>query len=221
MAKTYRCWPGFSQSRFYIEGSFKTCYTITMPWEKKFDEDEVLDKAMLMFWRQGYEATSMRNLVDCMGINPGSIYAAFGPKKVLFQKALDRYGAQAMSFLSEVEEKHTPRKAILAVFEHMIDDVRDNPDNCGCFMTNSIVEGAPKDDEMDRAVRQGIEEFQAFFRRMIKQGQKTGEINAGLDAARTARILQSLIMGGRMMTRGRGDPTVLEDTVKHVKSILT
>ncbi|MDA1089518.1 MAG: TetR/AcrR family transcriptional regulator [Proteobacteria bacterium] len=191
-----------------------------MPWEKKFDEEAVLDKAMHAFWRQGYEATSMRNLVDCMGINPGSIYAAFGDKRTLFQKTLDHYEAQSRSMLAKLEEKHGPLKAILAVFEHMVDDVRDNPDNCGCFMVNSILEGAPKDKKMDKAVQKGIEEFQAFFRRMIKQGQKAGEINAGLNPAQTARILQSLVLGGRVLSRGRSDIAVLKDTVAHVKTIL-
>ena len=62
-----------------------------MPWEKQFDSDAVLDKAMQAFWARGYEATSMQDLVDCMGINRGSLYATFGDKHSLFIQALRRY----------------------------------------------------------------------------------------------------------------------------------
>ncbi|MBT3307636.1 MAG: TetR/AcrR family transcriptional regulator [Alphaproteobacteria bacterium] len=191
-----------------------------MPWEKQFNEEEVLEKAMLAFWRDGFEATSMKSLVDCMGINPGSIYAAFGNKKDLFKRTLDHYDDQVRDFLTAVEEKNGPHNAIVAVFEHMTEEVRSNPDNCGCFMANSVLEGAPKDKEIDRIVQKSMEEFQGFFSRMINEGQKNGEINAGLDPIRTARILQSLVIGCRAMTRGRSDSSVLEDVTEHVRNFL-
>ena len=62
-----------------------------MPWEKSFDTEEALGKAMAAFWARGYEATSMQDLVDCMGIGRGSIYAAFGDKRRLFMRALALY----------------------------------------------------------------------------------------------------------------------------------
>ena len=55
-----------------------------MPWAKSFKTDEALTKAMNAFWARGYEATSMQDLVDCMGIGRGSLYAAFGDKRRLF-----------------------------------------------------------------------------------------------------------------------------------------
>lgn len=62
-----------------------------MPWEKQFDVDDALTKAMHAFWARGYEATSIRDLVDRMGINRGSIYATFGDKRSLFIQALRHY----------------------------------------------------------------------------------------------------------------------------------
>ena len=62
-----------------------------MPWEKQFDPDTALDKAMQAFWAHGYDATSIQDLVDCMGINRGSMYATFGDKRSLFIQALNRY----------------------------------------------------------------------------------------------------------------------------------
>ena len=62
-----------------------------MPWQKSFDSDAVLQKAMEAFWARGYEATSMQDLVHCMGIGRGSLYATFGDKRTLFIQALRRY----------------------------------------------------------------------------------------------------------------------------------
>ena len=62
-----------------------------MPWQKSFDSDAALQKAMEAFWARGYEATSMQDLVDCMGLGRGSLYATFGGKRSLFVQALRRY----------------------------------------------------------------------------------------------------------------------------------
>jgi len=191
-----------------------------MPWEKKFDEEKVLEKAMHAFWRQGYEATSMKTLVGCMGINPGSIYAAYGPKKTLFLKALELYENQAQSFLAELERTHTPRQAIMALFAHMADDVRDNPEGSGCFLVNSVVATSPKDAEIERVVQSGLQAFDDFMRRKIKEGQEMGEINAELDPAKTARILHGLIAGGRALSKGRPGYTIMQDIAEHVEDIL-
>ena len=62
-----------------------------MPWEKNFDLDKATDKAIQVFWKKGYEGTSMSDLIDAMGINKGSLYNAFGSKDELFNRALLRY----------------------------------------------------------------------------------------------------------------------------------
>ncbi len=64
-----------------------------MPWEKTFDIDEATDKAIEVFWKKGYEATSMSDLTQAMQINKGSLYNAFGSKKALFDRALARYAS--------------------------------------------------------------------------------------------------------------------------------
>ena len=85
---------------------------------RTFDRDEVLDRAVQLFWTQGYERTSVQDLVDSMGIQRGSLYAAFGDKKHLFLEALDRY---EQTFRGEMERLlDGPGRAhdgIRAVFE--------------------------------------------------------------------------------------------------------
>ena len=89
-----------------------------MPREKQFDETAVLGKAMEAFWARGYEATSVRDLVEAMGLHRGSIYAAFGGKRSLFLKALRHYEThRRRAWLEALRRRHGPRAAILSVFE--------------------------------------------------------------------------------------------------------
>ncbi len=191
-----------------------------MPWERKFDEGEVLEKAMHAFWQQGYDGTSMKNLVDCMGLNPGSIYAAFGDKRTLFHLTLERYRAQARTMLAELEEHPSPRAAIVSFFQIMADNMRGGTEECGCFLVNSSLEVNTGDEEINRTVHDGQDELEDFFRRMITAGQEAGEIGAGLDAGKTARLLTGLVSGARVLARGRPDHGIVDDMVDHVDSLL-
>ena len=80
-----------------------------MPWKKQFDADSVLDKAMQAFWARGYDATSMQDLVDCTGINRGSLYATYGDKHTLFVAALRMYDEKIRrQLLSDFEGASKP-----------------------------------------------------------------------------------------------------------------
>jgi len=191
-----------------------------MPWERKFDEDEVLEKAMRAFWRHGYGGSSMKTLGDCMGLNPGSIYAAFGDKKTLFHRALAHYEDQVGGALRAFERSHTPRGAILAIIDHLVADARGQGDGCGCFLINSTLEIDPDDAETSDAVLAALSSFEKFLQRLIVAGQADGEINPQLDAAKTARLLHGLIAGVRVLTRGNPDHPILGDMREQVENIL-
>src|ERR671918_521967 len=82
---------------------------------REFDLDEALERAMEVFWRQGYEGTSLGELTAAMGINRPSLYAAFGNKEALFRKALDRYVDERMAFIRAAIEEPTARRAVEAL----------------------------------------------------------------------------------------------------------
>ena len=191
-----------------------------MPWERKFDEADVLEKAMHAFWRQGYEATSMKTLVGAMGLNPGSIYAAFGDKRSLFNRTLEHYRAQVRAMLTNLETNPSPRAAIHQFFTYATNDMRGAAESCGCFLVNSSLEMNTDDTEIRRTVHDGQDETEAFFKRMIAAGQTAGEIRADLDGAKAARLLTGLISGARVLTRGRPDHGIIADLSDHVDSLL-
>ncbi len=191
-----------------------------MPWEKQFERDDALEKAMKAFWEKGYEGTSMKDLIGRMGLNPGSIYATFGDKKTLFCEALQYYQGQTRELFKTYEDTHTPRAAILAVFNDLVEDVRTGCDTQTCFLVNSIVEAAPKDPQIDQLAQAGVAEFEDFLQRMIKAGQETNEISPSVEVEKTARLLLGLITGGRVLGRVHFDANQMADFKDLAASLL-
>jgi TetR/AcrR family transcriptional repressor of nem operon len=181
-----------------------------MPWEKKFDVDQTLDKAMRLFWAHGFEATSMEDLVQGMGINRGSIYSTFGDKRRLFIAALNRYDSKCRkSQLAALEREHPPRDAIKALFEGWIDRVMSESENSGCFLTNTALELAAHDDDIGEIVAQSQRDIEKFFRRLIKKGQAAGEIDKMLSATKAAQSLLAALIGMLVLSRSRPDRKLL------------
>lgn len=185
-----------------------------MPWEKQFDADDVLDKAMQTFWACGYEATSMQDLVDRTGINRGSLYATYGDKRALFLSALRLYEDKVRrKMLADLEAGHPPRDAIRKVFLSFADNVSEGGGNRGCFLTNTALELAAHDREVRKIVANGQEEVQAFFARMINKGKAEREISKHVQTQETARGLLASLLGLIVLTRSRPERTLLRAIV--------
>jgi len=148
-----------------------------MPWAKQFDEGDVLDKAMQAFWAHGCEAKSIQDLVDCMGLNRGGIYAAFGSKRKLFIRALERYQTHhRRAWLASLRRRHKPRAAILSVFEGAMGAALSDHSRSGCFLVNTAIELSPHDEAIARLVAEGQSDTEALFRDLILEGKTIGDI---------------------------------------------
>ena len=112
-----------------------------MPWDKQYNEADVLDRAMKAFWTNGYEATSINDLVAATGINRGSIYAAYADKRALFVRALEHYDQHhRREFLARIESAHDPRSAVVAVFDAVIRSAVGGARPSGCLLVNTALE---------------------------------------------------------------------------------
>lgn len=192
-----------------------------MPWEKQFDHDAALSKAMGAFWAQGYDATSMQDLVDCMGINRGSLYATFGDKRSLFIEALRRYDSvYREDWVAAITDANGPRAAIAAVFDQAIAAVVDAGSSDGCLLVNTALELSPHDAEISAIVDNGLAEMEAFFRDMIEQGQTAGEIPAHVAPVDTARGLLGLFVGLRVLSRSRPEESLLQSVASQAMAML-
>lgn len=174
-----------------------------MPWEKSFDLDEATDKAIKVFWKKGYEATSMSDLIEGMGINKGSLYNAFGSKKELFERALLRYDRlNRQAALTQLAELGDPVGAIERLFDGMIAETEADDQHKGCLLVNTAQELPNHPDDVKAMVTRALGELEDFFRQMITQGKEAGQIPDGVDADETAKALLSLVVALRVLARG-------------------
>ena len=191
-----------------------------MPWDKSFDVDERLDLALRAFWSKGFEATSIEDLVASMGVNRGSLYATYGDKHSLFLSALRRYDDVRKAFLGGLERENSPRQAILAVFEAAVAASMAVDGRCGCFLVNTCVEMSAHDTEIAAVVAKGMTESEAFFARMIRNGQAAGEIPAHVDAIAAARGLLALLTGLRVLARSWPEKSLLRAIASQAEALL-
>ena len=192
-----------------------------MPWEKQYDETDVLERAMEAFWARGYEATSINDLVAATGINRGSLYAGFSDKRSLFLRALDHYDREhRQAFLLALERDHAPREAILAAFRKVVETCEEGRNRKGCLLVNTAIELSPHDSDIGDIVKAKLEEVETFFRARIEAAQKEGTIRPEIPAAEKARVLFGLFIGLRVITRSRPDPVLMASIVNQVEALL-
>ncbi|CCH55130.1 putative HTH-type transcriptional regulator yezE [Fibrisoma limi BUZ 3] len=188
---------------------------------KAFDEEAVLQKAVNLFWCRGYEATSVQDLVDCLGINRASLYDTYGDKYELYVKALERYRDTGQSGLCQNMDKSRPALDLLRdLFTEGIQNSLADPDQKGCFMVNSAVELAAHDETIGRIVADNQRAFEARLQQVIERGQQEGTINRVHSAASLATFLFNTYTGIKVLARTRPEPTALYGVMNIAMSAL-
>src|SRR4029077_21004340 len=119
---------------------------------RAFDRDKALDQALHVFWEKGYEGTSIADLTGAMGINPPSLYAAFGNKEELFRAALDRYEGLRDQVLEEAFAAPTARDAMTLLLEGTPDRLSDKDKRKGCLMVQGALCGIHHCESVKRAL---------------------------------------------------------------------
>ena len=186
---------------------------------KEFEVNEVLDKAMKIFWEQGYEKTSMSDLVEHMGIHRRSIYDTFDDKHSLFLQAMDRYrGKVSTTLLAEIKASKTAVEALHKIFEVMISEVEDTPS--GCLIVNSAVELGTRDQEVDTDLLNHLTKQSRCSSRLIQWGQREGEFSSDHDAKEMAEYLHNISVGIRAMARTSTDKEKLNRIINVTMKLL-
>ncbi|MFB7354410.1 TetR/AcrR family transcriptional regulator [Streptomyces gardneri] len=189
---------------------------------KEFDPDAALQAALDLFWARGYEATTMSDLVEHLGVGRASIYATFGNKHDLYMKAMDRYLETRDPEL--VEELSTPGPALPAVralvrrfaAEAATEGERLN----GCFVTNSAAELAPHDTAVARRVELSWEQVETLLYGALTRARAGGELPADRDPRALARMLLVLLQGIRVVGKASTDPGRVLDAAEQALELL-
>jgi len=188
---------------------------------KEFDETAVLDAAIDCFRDRGFEATSVRDLAERMGICSASLYNAFGDKRQLFVRALERYLDRSLrERVTRLEGRHAPKQVIQAFFEETVANALHEPGRRGCLMVNTALELAPHDPAAAAAVAAWSRELQGFFRRNIAAAQEAGEVGPDLDPEDMASLLLGLLLGLRGLARSQPDRRLLEGMLRPALALL-
>lgn len=188
---------------------------------KEFNEIEILDKAIDLFWFKGYNGASMQDVVDSLGLSRSSIYDTFGDKHQLYISALEQYRKQAAGgFIEMVKQSTSPIQTIQQLLEMLSNDSLNTVCNKGCFMTNSTIELAPHDPEIHKIVKDNMQDIEEAFYNLVKKGQDLGEITNQNDARALARFLFNTISGIRVAAKSGADKAVYQDIIHVTLSVL-
>lgn len=180
---------------------------------KAFDPDQALEAAMRMFWQRGFEATSMRDLLNGMSIGRGSFYDTFGDKRTLFLASLDRFEKVRTSWINETLQD-SGLEGIEEVFRRTIEGLVEFEPRRGCLLANTAVELAPHDPEVAAKISSYIRRTEAAFERALIWACTAGESSPDSDTAALARFLVNNLHGMRVLARAGAERASLEDIAR-------
>ena len=188
---------------------------------KAFNEDAAIASAVDCFWARGYEATSVRDLAERMGIGGASLYNAYGDKRALFEKALEHYANRSMrERVARLEAQHPPKQAIRAFLTEIIERSLQDADHKGCLLVNSALDVAPHDAEIGKAVAAYLDEIRAFFRRCLDAAAALGQVPPKLDTEVAAGHLLGVVLGMRVLARTGARRKLLEAVAQPALELL-
>ena len=185
-----------------------------MPRTKDFDPAEALDAAMDLFWRKGYEATSVDDLVKHLGVGRGSLYATFGSKHQLYVRALDRYRTtMGGAVVAQVACGAPLRKVLRVWLESAIEATLGDPDRRGCMMVNAAAERGGLDPAASRSVCANTGMIEDTVHAAIVRAQEAGEVSPARDARALARFYVVTSQGLAVAAK-TGERAALQDAVE-------
>jgi AcrR family transcriptional regulator len=169
---------------------------------REFDMDKALDAALLLFWRHGYEGTSLAALTQAMGINVPSLYAAFGNKEELFKKVLDRYIQRPASYLPKSLQEPTARAVVEKLFRGAIDMVKSPVHPDGCLLVQGALASGPMGESVTLELSRRRAGAEAAVRRRFERSVSEGDLPSDADPAKLARYVITVLWGMSVQASG-------------------
>lgn len=185
---------------------------------RSFDRDAALRLAMQVFWEKGYESTSISDLTEAMGINPPSLYSAFGDKEKLFLEAIEAY-QRRRGDSCPYEDEPTARGAIERLLTYMAQDLTENSHPRGCLMMMAAATSANTSPALQKVLAQKRAMARENLRLRIKQGMEDGDVPAEADASGLADFYSTMITGMAQQARDGASRKSLMATVERAMSL--
>ena len=183
---------------------------------REFDEQQVIENLMTVFWDKGYEATTMQDLVKSSGLLKGSLYGAFGDKQAIYMAALKHYIAtRIQAEIDMLNGEGTARQKIARLFDNVIETTKRGLFGGGCLLCNASLEKA----DSDRTVKNEIKTTIRRLKVAIVDALKQEGVNEDRSASLAAFII-SAYFGTRTLAKGGAPAAMIGDTRDHCLQLL-
>ncbi|HGH3606326.1 TetR/AcrR family transcriptional regulator [Acinetobacter baumannii] len=172
---------------------------------KEFETDEIAEAAMQVFWRRGYAATSVQDLVDGTGLSRSSLYSTFQNKQGLYQKALQRY--ELLTTLNNVKllsGSGSAKALIRQLLMRVVEDELNDSEHKGCLVANACLELTGHDEEVSQFVVSNLQKLQHALESLLIKAQQSGEIGSTQNPRALASFFLNTMQGLRVL--GKGSP---------------
>lgn len=176
-----------------------------------FDVEEALDLALDLFWQQGYDSTPMQSLCRATGLQPGSVYAAFGSKRDLFVSVVRRYiETVSAEAIDRINGAPSGLQGLRAYFDHLVDAMVDGKRARGCLITNSLVEFAARDPELAAMFQVHLARLQTSFAAALARARAEGQLRLGA-GPESAGMLVAVVQGMNVLAKSRPGRQALQE----------
>ncbi|MBJ7264925.1 MAG: TetR/AcrR family transcriptional regulator [Burkholderiaceae bacterium] len=167
-----------------------------------FDREAVLERAMCLFWQQGYETTSVGDLTSAMGITAPSLYAAFGDKEGLYREALERYKTRRGDYTECLMSNPTDTREVIRTLLVNAANTMCCPDTpSGCMIVLSGVNCSPQSADIQQMLANCRADFEADLTARIQHGIEHGDVPAQASAPGLAKFYSTVLSGMSMQAR--------------------
>ena len=191
-----------------------------MPRPRQYKYEAVLEKAMDLFWAKGYNGTSIQELVDYLKLSKASMYEAFGDKHGLFIATLKNYRKRIQNNFKLLEEMPSAKAAIRLSFESAIEEVTDKRHRRGGYVTNTAIEMAPHDPEVEKWVADCMGDLEKLYVKLLKNAIEKGELQDVANVETTAYYLSNTLQGMMVYAKVKQDKqklyAILDESLKHI-----
>jgi len=179
---------------------------------KQFNQDEALQNALDIFWAKGFEATSMQELVNAMGVNRASMYQTYGNKSELYSAAIDRYTESSLQFIRALLEAPTsPMGNLQQLFNQLI-ELSFNKMS-GCFMGNTAAELAPHNAAVAEKIRNFWIQFEDMISNTLERAIEHNELQLNTDTIKLASFVNSTLQGLLIKSKASVDKGTLKSDI--------
>lgn len=177
---------------------------------REFDEDEVLDRALTLFWQKGYDGTSFSDLVEKTRVARPGLYAAFGNKESLFFRALDLYDSKFGGYFTDALDRPRSRDVVEAILKGSIAVTTQGSGRLGCMALNSAL-GCSDDSEPIQAeiVRRRVI-AESDLKRRFERAKAEGDLAKTADPASLAALVMSVMHGSAVKAKAGASKRLLE-----------